>query len=44
MFGADGVYEMEANYTGYSEWAIIGFNLDECRLDGDELDEKGEHL
>lgn len=48
MFCADGVYEMEANYTGYSEWTIIGFDLDECRLGGHDMNQillshKGEY-
>ena len=39
MFGADGVYEMEANYTGYSEWTITGFDLDKCRLGGHDMNQ-----
>lgn len=39
VFGADGVYEMEANYTGYSEWTIMGFDLDECRLGGHDMNQ-----
>lgn len=39
MFGVDGVYEMEANYTGYSEWTITGFDLDKCRLGGHDLNQ-----
>lgn len=37
MFGAEGVFEMEANYTGYSEYTITGFNLDNCTLGGHNL-------
>ena len=36
MFG-EGVFEMEANYTGYSEWTITGFDLDKCMLGGHDL-------
>ena len=39
MFGVDGIYEMEANYTGYSEWTITGFDLDKCRLGGHDLNQ-----
>lgn len=34
-----GVYEMEADYVGYSEWTIVGFELDECKLGGHDLNE-----
>lgn len=34
-----GVYEMEANRTGYSEWTITGFDLDKCTLGGHNLNE-----
>ena len=37
LLGFDGVYEMEANYTGYSEWTIMGFDLDKCSLGGHDL-------
>lgn len=37
LLGFDGVYEMEANYTGYSEWSITGFDLDQCSLGGHDL-------
>lgn len=39
MFGADGVYEMEANYTGYFEWTITGFDLDKCSLGGHDMNQ-----
>lgn len=49
MFGTDGTYEMEANYTGYSEWTITGFDLDKCSLGGHDMNEilvshKGEYV
>lgn len=37
MLGFDGTYEMEVNYTGYSEWTITGFDLDKCTLGGHDL-------
>lgn len=39
MFGVDGAYEMEANYTGYSEWTITGFDLDKCSLGGHDMNQ-----
>lgn len=36
-FSGTGVYEMEANYTGYSEWTITGYDLDQCQLGGHNL-------
>lgn len=37
MLGFGGVFEMESNYTGYSEWTITGYDLDKCRLGGHDL-------
>lgn len=28
---------MEANYVGYSEWTITGYDLEECTLGGHDL-------
>ncbi len=39
VFGFDGIYEMEANYTGYSEWTITGFDLDKCQLGGHDMNQ-----
>lgn len=39
MFGACGGYEMEAYYSGYSEWTITGFDLETCRLGGHDLNQ-----
>lgn len=39
MFGAEGMYEMHAAYTGYSEWTITGFDLEKCRLGGHDLNQ-----
>lgn len=39
MFSAEGVYEMDAEYTGYSEWTITGFDLDKCNLGGHNLNQ-----
>lgn len=33
----DGEFEMQANYTGYSEWTITGFDLDTCTLGGHDM-------
>lgn len=38
-FSGEGIYEMEANYVGYSEWTIIGFELDKCQLGGHNLND-----
>ena len=37
IFASVGVYEMEANYTGYSEWTITGYDLDKCKLGGHDM-------
>lgn len=37
MFGASGAFEMEEDYVGYSEWTIIGYDLEECHLGGHNL-------
>lgn len=38
-FSGEGIYEMEANYVGYSEWTILGLELDKCRLGGHNLND-----
>lgn len=48
MFSAYGVYEMDSNYVGYSEWTITGFDLAKCKLGGHDLNQillshKGEY-
>lgn len=49
MFGASGVFEMEENNVGYSEWTIVGYDLEECQLGGHNLNDillshKGEYV
>lgn len=48
MFGVCDMYEMDSNYTGYSEWTITGFELDKCKLGDHDLNQilishKGEY-
>lgn len=49
MFGASGVFEMEEDNIGYSEWTITGYDLEECHLGGHNLNDillshKGEYV
>lgn len=37
MFSAEGIFDMDANYVGYSEWTITGFDLDRCQLGGHNI-------
>lgn len=37
MFGANGIYEMESSYTGYSEYTITGYDLERCILGGHDI-------
>lgn len=39
LFGFSGAYEMEANYTGYSEFTILGFDLDTCCIGGHDINQ-----
>ena len=39
MFGASGVFEMEEDNVGYSEWTITGYDLEECHLGGHNLND-----
>ena len=39
LLGFSGIYEMEANYTGYSEFTIMGYDLDKCRIGGHDINQ-----
>lgn len=39
LLGFSVLYEMEANYTGYSEFTITGYDLDKCCIGGHDINQ-----
>lgn len=37
LYTGEGVCECEGQYTGYSEWTITGFDIDEFEINGHDL-------